>query len=351
MTPPTPDGTMPGHDPRRPRIRPAQSENWDSAPPTRGHAPGGGTESGALPPSPHPAAAPTGYFTGPDGLQCFRSPDGAVFYQASDGRFYPISALDRAYSGASAGAAEPGSRTGSPVDGPTYYEYIAAHTGEQPAQPSTGPITGGQGTSGAAGIAGDPPSGRKSPRVLIATLAGVTVVALGLLLGGNFLGPDDGIRSTQLPSDGSQSGPADASAAADGTEGSAAPTVSAGEDLSAISESDTAEALERLDGRWVVQLSAKQDGLRTEGRTWSEEDILAEFEQNREAHPDAMLLWSGDWSTFRFNDYWITILGEAYDDPDEALAQCRALEIDRDHCFAKKLSTTEGPDESTKLNP
>ena len=64
-----------------------------------------------------------------------------------------------------------------------------------------------------------------------------------------------------------------------------------------------------------------------------------------------MLLWSGDWSTFRFNDYWITILGEAYDDPDEALAQCRALEIDRDHCFAKKLSTTEGPDESTKLNP
>lgn len=45
------------------------------------------------------------------------------------------------------------------------------------------------------------------------------------------------------------------------------------------------------------------------------------------------------------------MLDTGYEDPQEALAHCRELGIDRDHCFAKKLSTTEGPDEATKLNP
>lgn len=372
MSPLPPDGTTPGRDPRRPRIRPAQSENWDSDHPARIDAPADGRPaSRALPHSagpapaapasppvlpsppaaaPHPAAPPagppTGHFTGPDGLPCFRAADGAVYFQAADGQYYPLSALDR-------GAVEgPGQAAHGrdDVDRSTYYEYIAAHTGEQPhAAPRA---HAGPGAEAPAGPAPGGSGGRRSgSRILLATVAGVAVVAVGLVLGGNFLGPDNGIRSTEMPSDSSQSQTDAGTAAASGSTGTAAEAVPAGEQLRSISEDDTARAMDELQDRWVVQLSAKQDGLRTEGRTWTEEDILEEFEQNRAEHPEAMLLWSGDWSTFRFNDYWITVLDRGYDDPQEALAHCRELGIDRDHCFAKKLSTTEGPDEATKLNP
>lgn len=373
MSPLPPDGTTPGRDPRRPRIRPAQSENWDSDHPARTDAPADGRPvprahphsagpvpaAPASPPvfpappqsAPQPAAATTGHFTGPDGLHCFRAADGAVYFQAADGQYYPLSALDRS---AAPGAGQ-APHDHDEVDRSTYYEYIAAHTGEHPhtaAGAHTSP--GAEAPAGfpAGGITGTGSGGRRSgSRILLATVAGVAVVAIGLVLGGNFLGPDNGIRSTEMPSDSSQPQTDAPATDAAGSTDAAASSVPAGEQLRVISEDDTARAMEELQDRWVVQLSAKQDGLRTEGRTWTEEDILEEFEQNRAEHPEAMLLWSGDWSTFRFNDYWITVLDTGYEDPEQALAHCRELGIDRDHCFAKKLSTTEGPDEATKLNP
>lgn len=381
MSPLPPDGTTPGRDPRRPRIRPAQSENWDPDRPARIDAPADGrpapralphptapypappasppafpappssAPSPALQSAPQPGAPATGHFTGPDGLACFRAADGSVYFQASDGQYYPLSALDRSATG---GTGQTG-HDRSDVDRSTYYEYIAAHTGEQPnAVPGTHPAPGAEAPagSGSGGIPTRDRGGRRSgPRILLATVAGVSVLAIALVLGGNFLGPDNGIRSTEMPSDSSQPQTGAGTGHASGSTDSAATAVAAGEQLRSISEDDTARAMDELQDRWVVQLSAKQDGLRTEGRTWTEEDILEEFEQNRTEHPEAMLLWSGDWSTFRFNDYWITVLDTGYEDPQEALAHCRELGIDRDHCFAKKLSTTEGPDEATKLNP
>lgn len=171
----------------------------------------------------------------------------------------------------------------------------------------------------------------------------VAVLALGIGLGFTFLGPDRGIQATDIESPGSSSTPDDSG------DGGDAPAT-AGEQLGAHVTDGTRIAEQQLTDQWVVQLSAKKPGLEADQRTWDEEAILEEFEENQRRHPEAILLWSGDWSSFRLGDFWVTVLAEPYDSPDEALATCTNMGLDRDNCFAKKLSTSEGPDGTTALN-
>lgn len=373
MSPQAPRGTTPGQDPRRPRIRPAQSNTWASAHSHNATEPGGADQNPSALGSPRPEAPhqrpeapagsqPAGYFIGTDRIPYFRTAEGVLLSQASDGRYYPIATSD------------PADREyrGPELDSSTYYQYIAARIAEQPRR-AAGP--GGLSATGTAGVTDRPgtrssgsaarpstagaraadtnPAGsqlrRRRRRVGVATVVGMATLAVGLLLGSTLLGPDTGVRPSPPQTAGAPAGtgtapvpePVDASSPA---------TPAAGDELQEISAADTAQAMDDMQDTWVVQLSAKQEGLRTEGRIWSEEDILAEFEQNQAEHSRVMLLWSGDWSTFQFNDYWITVLDEPYDTADDALATCDALGIDRNHCFARKLSTTEGPDAATKLN-
>lgn len=356
---PRTDPAEPTPQPARPRIRPAQSEKWDREPgpspaasaaasaPASG--PAAGTPGGAA--GAHPGL-PQGYWSSPAGQLYYRAADGQDYYQASDGKFYPVAALlaqqpagTAAGAAAAAQTAPPAGTTpadasaGHPAPGAsaaddrsTYYEYIAAHTGEQRIAQNDSP-------TGLPGPAGPPASNRRrrTGMTVVAAIAATVLVAVAVFLGLPLLGPDEDLQPTQEPS-------------AEGTDGGET-SVPAAEQLKELAQNDHATVASKLDGHWVVQLSAKQVGLTTEQQTWTDEAILEEFEALRAQHPEAVLLNSSQWSSFRLEDYWITVLNEPYDDPEAALTKCQELGIDRDNCFAKKISSTEGPEGTTKLNP
>ncbi|MGV0788368.1 hypothetical protein ABQF33_15780 [Mycolicibacterium sp. XJ2] len=128
-----------------------------------------------------------------------------------------------------------------------------------------------------------------------------------------------------------------------------AETVS-GNQLRSIAASDKPMVMATLAGTWVPQLSSKRLGLVAEGRTWTHSAILAEHQRLRQTYPGARLLWSGDWSTFSHGDFWVTVAGPTFPTAEGALAWCRGNDFDRDHCFAKLVSTTHAVDGSTDYN-
>ncbi|MBU5890043.1 hypothetical protein JVV71_22290, partial [Vibrio cholerae O1] len=67
---------------------------------------------------------------------------------------------------------------------------------------------------------------------------------------------------------------------------------------------------------------SKRVGLEAEGKTWKEADILAEYEEFRNEYPRVQLVWSGDFSSFKEDDFWVTAVGIGYSDPADALAWC-----------------------------
>ena len=242
---------------------------------------------------------------------------------------------------------------------------LHAHQGTNGSSDPTGsphPAAAGRGTgsgpasgAGAAAAPSGAPAagdGRTRPRrrwvaLVVGTVALLAVVALGITLGFVFLGPDRGVQATDIETP--TADPTDRATGSTPEDSEGAPPP-AEDQLNEHVADGTRIAHEQLEGQWVVQLSAKKDGLEANGRTWDDEAILEEFEENQRRHPDAVLLWSGDWSSFRLSDFWVTVLAEPYDDPADALATCRNLGLDRDNCFAKKLSTSEGPDGTTELN-
>lgn len=217
-------------------------------------------------------------------------------------------------------------------EGETYYDYIDRHSGQIPVQP---PLSASQ------------PQAAPAPprrRFLWFTVLAV-VLAVALVVGFIFVAsPDNDVEVTET------------SPTAEGP-GAAAPRPSASADdepgaaLESLAQEGTQAAERELDGQWVVQLSAKQDGLQADGRTWDDAAILEEFEGNRERYPEAILLRSSDWSTFQLPGFWITVLATPYEDPADALAWCNDAGLSRDNCFAKKISSTESYEDSTRLNP
>ncbi|MFZ0831644.1 MAG: hypothetical protein WAM92_00900 [Mycobacterium sp.] len=121
--------------------------------------------------------------------------------------------------------------------------------------------------------------------------------------------------------------------------------------LRAMANADRPFVLSRLADTWVPQLSSKRPGLVADGITWNNAETLREHLQLRLDYPEVRLLWSGDWSTFSEPDFWVTIAGVTFPDADGALAWCRSHNFDRDHCYAKLVSTTHPIDGSTAFNP
>ncbi len=140
------------------------------------------------------------------------------------------------------------------------------------------------------------------------------------------------------------------SAAATGT------SLPAGTDVAATSvdalrlqaDSDRAFILANLNNHWVAQLSSKRPGLVADGKTWDNQAILDEFLALRLRFKDVRLLYSDEWSVFSYKGWWVTVAAATFPGPDAANNWCRAQGFDRDHCFAKLVSTTAGPDGSTK---
>jgi len=105
----------------------------------------------------------------------------------------------------------------------------------------------------------------------------------------------------------------------------------------------------RLADRWVPQLSAKRLGVVDQGIVWDNATTLREHLQLRERY-HARLLWSGEWSTFSTSNFWVTVAGYVFPTAAGALAWCRGQGFDRDHCFAKIVSTTHPVEGSTAYN-
>ena len=105
----------------------------------------------------------------------------------------------------------------------------------------------------------------------------------------------------------------------------------------------------RLADRWVPQLSAKRLGVVDQGIVWDNATTLREHLQLRERY-HARLLWSGEWSTFSASNFWVTVAGSTFPTSAGALAWCTSQGFDRDHCFAKIVSTTHPVEGSTAYN-
>ncbi|GAA4915670.1 hypothetical protein EV188_1115 [Actinomycetospora succinea] len=126
------------------------------------------------------------------------------------------------------------------------------------------------------------------------------------------------------------------------------PPTDPSEALRAQQRSD-AGATEALAGTWVPQLSAKKVGMTVDGRTYDYAAVLADHQQLRQTYPDAVLVWSGDWSSFRGQDFWVTVVNRSFPTGDAANAWCAQAGIGSDDCYAKRLSRTGGYAENTAL--
>lgn len=120
-----------------------------------------------------------------------------------------------------------------------------------------------------------------------------------------------------------------------------------GDRLREHAQQDRTEVTGGSNGRWAVQLSSKHEGLVAEGRTWTDADILAEHQQLRSRYGQTRLLWSSDWPVFSYDGWWVTVVTGDFASPEQANAWCRQEGFDRDHCFAKLLRTTGGPEGTT----
>ena len=103
-----------------------------------------------------------------------------------------------------------------------------------------------------------------------------------------------------------------------------------------------------LADHWVPQLSSKRPGVVDDGQVYNNVLILQEHLRLRQGY-NAKLIWSGDSSTFDGADWWITVVPVTFGDPTGALGWCRQNGLDRDHCYAKLVSTTHPPSGSTAL--
>lgn len=162
----------------------------------------------------------------------------------------------------------------------------------------------------------------------------------------------------QCEPDGSASGSGQSGANADSSTATGAARPVSGDDesasfdaLRALANSDRPFVGGRLADRWVPQLSSKRPGLVADGKVWNNAETLREHLDLRLRYPEVRLLWSGDWSTFSAPDFWITIAGVTFTDSTGALSWCRSHGLDRDHCYAKLVSTTHPIDGSTAFNP
>jgi serine/threonine protein kinase len=120
--------------------------------------------------------------------------------------------------------------------------------------------------------------------------------------------------------------------------------------LRQIASGDRSFVYAQLAGLWVPQLSAKRPGSVDSGVVWDNDMTLQEHLQLRQRYPGVRLLWSGGWSTFSGQDYWVTVAGITFADSAGALQWCRYQGFDRDHCIAKLISTTHPVDGSTAYN-
>ncbi|QFU90771.1 hypothetical protein [Amycolatopsis sp. YIM 10] len=107
------------------------------------------------------------------------------------------------------------------------------------------------------------------------------------------------------------------------------------------------DAVSALVGYWVPQLSAKQPGLVVRGETFDHRRIWQDYLANKQSYPGALLLWSGDFRSFKHPDFWITVVPERFATGEAANGWCVDQGIDKDDCYAKRLAYSGGYEGNT----
>lgn len=179
----------------------------------------------------------------------------------------------------------------------------------------------------------EPPRSSRGLIVLACALAVVAAALAGYLVVGSpwaaVAGPE--VAAAPAPAAAAPASSADPAAA-----------------LRAQQQSD-AGAAEGLVGTWVPQLSAKKAGMTVGGRTYDDAAVLADHQELRRTYPDAVLVWSGDWASFRGDDFWITLVNRSYASGEAANAWCAQAGIGADDCYAKRLTRTGSYADNTAL--
>ena len=128
--------------------------------------------------------------------------------------------------------------------------------------------------------------------------------------------------------------------AASGAGDGQAAEVFAADNLRWQADHDRSTVVSRVSGYWVPQVSSKRLGLYAEGMTWSSPAIMQEFLSLREQFPQALLLFSDEWSVFDAGGgWWVTIVGITFSTAEGANAWCDSQGLDGEHCFAKYIDT------------
>jgi hypothetical protein len=107
------------------------------------------------------------------------------------------------------------------------------------------------------------------------------------------------------------------------------------------------DAVESITEEWVPQLSSKRLGLKANGTVYDYQTIWADFTSLSTEYPGAMMLWSGDYQSFKLQDFYVTIAPASFATGAEANQWCDAAGIDADNCFAKRITHTGSYADST----
>lgn len=127
-----------------------------------------------------------------------------------------------------------------------------------------------------------------------------------------------------------------------------APSTAEAADLLRRQLDGDAATVESLVGKWIPQLSSKREGDVVEGTRHDAAAVLADFRSWQERVPSSVLTRSERFTSFRGQNYWVTLAAEAFDTPEDANAWCDAQGLAPGDCFAKRLSHSEGPSGNTR---
>ncbi|MDN5919804.1 MAG: hypothetical protein L0I76_32685 [Pseudonocardia sp.] len=180
---------------------------------------------------------------------------------------------------------------------------------------------------------------------VLATVVAVLIVAVGGVAVVISSGPSSsggGLTALEVQSPSAIPAPMGTAGASPDYGGSVSSGGSATGNLDRTVASDRA-TVDGIEDRWVPQLSAKRDGLVIDGRRYDAAAILEDHLSLRARYPSAVLLWSGDYLSFRSNGYWVTVLAQPAASSTEANRWCDANGFARDACYAKLVSRSSGP--------
>jgi hypothetical protein len=141
--------------------------------------------------------------------------------------------------------------------------------------------------------------------------------------------------------------PAPAPASPQPTQAAVPSTTDPVDELRRQLDGDAAD-VESLVGKWVPQLSSKREGDVVDGTRYDAAAILADFRGWQDEVPTSVLTRSERFTSFRVQNYYVTLAAEPFDTPEDANAWCDEKDLAPEDCFAKRLSHSEGPSGNTR---